>query len=74
MIDIKVEGEFPDAEKFILESIKKTWIEKAGDPLCPDHKKMATLTFKGNAIKDLSVNVNTCCEKFNAIIMNRLKS
>ena len=29
MIDIKVEGEFPDAEKFVLESIKRTWIEKA---------------------------------------------
>jgi hypothetical protein len=74
MIDIIIEGELPDPEKFILESVKKAIIEKAGNLLCPDHKEMATLTFKGNNIKDLSVNIHACCDKFNAIITERIKS
>jgi hypothetical protein len=74
MIDIKIEGEFPDTEKFILESIKKHYIEKAGDLLCPEHKELAVVTFKGTSTKDLSVNIHTCCDKFNATITERLKS
>lgn len=38
MIEIKIDATFPDADKFILESVKKSIIEKAGDPICPEHK------------------------------------
>ena len=71
-IDIKYKHDPHDFEILILEYVKRSIIEKAGDLICPDHNENATLTFEGSSFKELTLDLHTCCDKFYAIISERL--
>jgi hypothetical protein len=66
-------GHFPTSDELILGAAKQSITKKAGDLVCPDHKKKATLTFMGKRVKDMSVNINACCDKFNAVVSKRIR-
>ena len=66
-------GQFPTNDDLVLGAAKKSITNKAGDLVCPEHKKKATLTFMGKTLRDMSVNINACCDKFNAVVSKRIR-
>jgi hypothetical protein len=70
---IDANGHFPSSDDLILGAAKKSITNKAGDLVCPDHKKKATLTITGRTLRDMSVNINACCDKFNAVVSKRIR-
>ena len=73
MIDVKTDGQFPSSNDLVLAAAKKAITNKAGDLICPEHEKKATLTFMGKTVREMSVNINTCCDKFNAVVSKRIR-
>lgn len=73
MIDIKIEGKFPNFGEIKFQAVKDVVAQRAGDTVCPDHHEKATITIHVLNEKDYNVNVRTCCEKWNAEILKRIQ-
>jgi hypothetical protein len=70
---IDANGQFPSSDELVLGAAKQSITKKAGDLMCPDHKKKATITITGRTLKDMSVNINACCDKFNGVVSKRIR-
>ena len=66
-------GHFPSADELVLGAAKQSIMKKAGDLVCPDHNKKATLTIMGKTLREMTVNINACCDKFSGVVSKRIR-
>jgi hypothetical protein len=46
-----------------IEEFKQRTLNKLHDVRCPDHKQSPRLSFRGTTLRDVSIQMNACCEK-----------
>jgi len=50
-----------------LEAFKEHTSHKLCDVLCPDHKQAPRLKFRGESLREVSIQISACCDKLSAM-------
>jgi len=54
----------------LVEDFKRATLRKLEHLRCPDHHQPPRLNFRGATLRDVSIQIKTCCEKL-AVLANR---
>jgi len=46
-----------------VEEFKELTLRKLRDVRCPDHRQAPRLRFHGSTLKDITIQMSTCCKK-----------
>jgi hypothetical protein len=55
-----------------VEEFKERTLDKLRDVRCPDHKQAPRVSFRGTTLRDVSIQVNACCEKLAALANEKI--
>ncbi len=55
-----------------MEAFREHTSRKLRGVLCPDHKQAPRLKFRGDTLRDISIQISACCDKLSTIANDRI--
>lgn len=55
-----------------VDQFKRETLRKLQDVRCPDHHQSPRLNFRGQSLRDVTIQMKTCCAKLAALANRRI--